>query len=133
MFDYLCIDWGQIRCGIAFGDSLSGLIMPYIGNIETKDLSQILEKEILSRKIKNIVIGKPTNFHMGNTLVTDLIEKFTLQLKKQYPELNFFQQNERNSSKNAKDLDVVFDKYSINNLAAMQILQSFFDKSRSLD
>ncbi|MEI6728012.1 MAG: RuvX/YqgF family protein [bacterium] len=127
MFDYLCIDWGHLRCGLAFGDSKTGLVIPFVGNIDTKNLNQVLEKEIHTRKIKNIVIGRPTNFKMGNTEVTNKIEAFILELKLLYPGISFFTENERNSSKNAKLSGAKFDKFSINHLAAMQILQSYFE------
>jgi RNase H-fold protein (predicted Holliday junction resolvase) len=129
MFDYLCIDWGHLRCGLAFGSSQTGLIIPFQGDLYTDDIYSTLKKEVLARKIKKIVVGKPTNFHMQDTEVTTKIEVFTNKLRILYPEIDFYTENERNSSKIAKMSSLNLDKFTINHLAAVEILKFFFSRT----
>ena len=129
MFDYLCIDWGQVRCGLAFGNSQTGLILPFAKNLPFDDIFIVLKKELTERKIKNIVVGRPTNFHFKDTEVTLKIENFIKELVKTHPETIIHTENERNSSKSVKSSGTRVDKFNINHLAAMQILENFFARN----
>jgi len=128
MFDHLCLDWGEKRCGLAFGDSVSGLILLYKNDLPTFDLEKVLEKEITGRKIRVLVVGRPTNFFMKETQVTGRIENFVNQLQLVFPNLKIVFENERNSSKQAKNQGIKVDKFNINHLAAMNILENYFSK-----
>lgn len=118
MFDFIAIDWGSVRTGLAFGSSLTGLVIPYTKELMTKNLLEILDVEIKSRRIITLVVGKPTNFKLQNTQVTEKILKFTEALKAQYPKMNLIMVNENNTSKAGKDLK---DKHLINHNAAAEI------------
>ena len=62
MFDFLAIDWGSKRTGLAFGSSLTQLVLPYNKPLLTIEVYSVLEEQIKLKKIQFLVIGKPTNF-----------------------------------------------------------------------
>ena len=130
MFTHIAIDWGQKRSGLAFGNSQSGLIIPYLFDLETEELLQILEEQITQKKVEQIVIGLPTNFKLKPTLVTFQIQDFIKILNKKFVALKIQTINERNSSKTGKQiLGTKADKYNLNHQAACQILQNYFEKN----
>jgi len=62
MFDLLGIDWGEKRCGLAFADSQSKLILPANYPCPTEQIWPILDSETKNKPIRQIVVGMPLNF-----------------------------------------------------------------------
>jgi putative holliday junction resolvase len=122
---YLGIDWGEVRIGLAVGDSENKLATPFG---VAKNIEEILAV-VMSEKIDEIVIGEP--LAMSNS---ELINKekylFFLEEIKDKTKLPVRTFDERLSSKAA---DALFgdkkNKASRDAVAAMLILQSFFDKA----
>jgi RNase H-fold protein (predicted Holliday junction resolvase) len=125
MFDIIAIDWGHVRTGLAFVSSSTGLIVPYSKDLNTIDLKSVLKNEIELKKITRIVLGKPTNFKLQNTEVTEKIIEFSEYIKETYPKIKIGFVNENGSSKLSKDGK---DKHSINHLSAMEIGKRFLSK-----
>ena len=127
MFTILAVDWGEKRCGLAFADPATKLVLTYTQECFTKDIFEILASEIIQRKIKTVVIGIPTNFHGASTIVTDKINRFIDKIRIDYPNLEIVTINERSSTKDAKkSLENTKNKHSINHQAAAQILEYYF-------
>jgi putative transcription antitermination factor YqgF len=124
MFDILGIDWGEKRFGLAFGDTQNGLIIPFSREAKSEEIWKILQTEIKNRAIKTVILGKPTNFKGGETEITQKIQKFSEELKTNFPELKVKFQNERGTSQTAKQKGIK-NKTSINHQSAVEILNLF--------
>jgi putative transcription antitermination factor YqgF len=129
-FSHLAIDWGQKRSGLAFGDQISGLIIPYQKELQTVDLLEVIFEQIKQKNIQEIIIGLPTNFSFEPTLITNQIWEFIKILQKKFPQISIKTVNERNSTKQSKEiLGKVVNKHNLNHQAACQILSIYFDKN----
>jgi RNase H-fold protein (predicted Holliday junction resolvase) len=124
MFDFIAIDWGSIRTGIALGSTQSELAIPYSKPLFTKEVIDIVEVLMQKHNFTTIVIGRPTNFKLGPTIVTKKIEEFATLLSTIYPLKEIIFVNENSTSKQGIGLK---DKHQINHLAALEIANRFID------
>ncbi|MCX6796110.1 MAG: Holliday junction resolvase RuvX [Candidatus Falkowbacteria bacterium] len=121
---YLGIDWGEVRIGLAIGDSENKIATPFgvVGDI--KEISAVIKNE----EIDEIIVGEPlamANSKLNNKekyldFIKELKEKFFIPV---------FAIDERLTSQAADAL--LGDKKSKaprDAIAAMLILQSFFDR-----
>ncbi len=127
MFAYLGIDWGSKRCGLAYGEKESGLILPATYETPTSDILAIIKKEIMEKKISHIILGLPKSFHNKTTEVTQHVKGFQNELAKLFPEVKLELIQENLTTKIAKSHGVS-DKVLINHLAACEILKTYFYK-----
>ena len=127
MFDYIALDWGEKFIGMAFGSSFTGLIIPYRGLILYQDFKDVFKTEIQNRNPKFAVVGLPLNFKLQKSDKTLLVEKFILELKQEFPNLEFKTINERGSSKINESTLPKKNPENIHNLSASTILKSYFD------
>lgn len=130
MFDILGIDWGEKKCGLAFGNSLTHLVIPSLKHNQTDKIIDTITKILKEKKIKTIVIGIPTNFYQKNTLITENIYSFGNTLKK-ITNIKIVYINENNTTKNIKDSKKNYllkseNKWKIDNLVAQKILEFYF-------
>jgi len=126
----MAIDWGHKRFGLAFGNEESGLILPAAKPCYTKSIWDMLAAEIQARNIQKIVVGLPSNFHGGDTIVTTQIRDFLVQLHVRFPQQTIYTINERGSSQQAKaSLQGFGDNHSINHLAAVDILERWVERN----
>jgi RNase H-fold protein (predicted Holliday junction resolvase) len=125
MFEYLSIDWGLKRSGLAFGNP--NLVLAYQQELMTKDIWQVLDLEILKRKTKVLVVGVPTNFFGQKTQTSYLILDFIDELKIKYSELKIEAMEEKGSTRLSKKM-LKTDKHDINHQSAVNILNWYFEK-----
>jgi hypothetical protein len=92
MFNLLGIDWGSKWVGLALGDSSTKLVVPF----ESVELNQVLGLigTVLNKyPINKIIIGRPVNFQLQPTEVTEKVEhfknllEFSLALGRLFPEV----------------------------------------------
>jgi len=95
------IDYGKKRIGIAISDIDQKIAFPLI-TVENNKPIEILKKIIESEKVSSIVVGVPVNLDGSNTDATEMCFKFHLKLKKEFPKINHFVEDERLTSKLAK-------------------------------
>ncbi len=122
---YLSIDWGKKRIGLALGDSETRLASPFCVVAQASEIIDIINKE----KIDYLIIGQPIKMSGASDKFTEGFEEF----------LDFIKNNcdkpielidERLTSKAADALSgTKKTKASRDSLAAMLILQSYFDKT----
>ncbi len=129
MFDILGIDWGEKRCGLAFADSQSKLILPANYSCPTKQIWSILDNEIQNKPIRQIVVGIPLNFRGQKTKISFLVDTFLTQLKQHFPKLLITTVNERGSTLAFVNYQV--DKQQLNHLAAAKILEFYLGIEQS--
>ncbi len=136
MFDFLSIDWGEKRMGYAYGNIETGLIIPdrekrYNNNLYT-DIAEIIRM----KAIKSIIVGVPSNFSFEDTETSLKIKKFINYLSKEYSGIPVDTVNERNSTKEAILLqraneNTKLDKFETNHLAAVKILEFYFNQENT--
>lgn len=125
MKNYLGIDWGEKRIGLALANSENKLATPFIvvGNISK--VFDIINKE----NINNIIIGNPQKMLTGK--VDNLkFEKFIKILKEKLEnkKISIELIDERLSSVQADSLRVEKIKQDRDSVSAMIILQAYLDK-----
>ena len=122
---YLGIDWGEKRIGLALGNNENKLASPFCVVAQASEVINTINKE----KIDYLIIGQPVKMSGAKDNFTEGFEEF----------LNFIKNNcdipvelidERLTSKAADALSgTKKTKASRDSLAAMLILQSYFDKN----
>ena len=123
---YLGIDWGLSRIGLAIGDDETNMAVPFKVVSSLKNILEILEEE----EIDAVVLGSPLKMSGADDLNVKF-KKFSKEFKKNINiPLEYI--DERLTSKAADALSGdKKNKASRDALAAMIILQSYFDKKNA--
>jgi putative holliday junction resolvase len=119
---YLGVDWGEKRIGLALADGETKMALP-LGTVSNlKELLKVIEEE----NITSIIIGSPQKMS-GEKVDSVRFLQFLKDLKKQ-SEIEVIEVDERLSSKAA---DALFggkkDKAKRDEIAATLILQTYLD------
>lgn len=128
MFDYIGIDWGEKICGVSFGDSATKLVIPSSEETETKNIFKKLEHELYKRRISQVVVGLPLTFHGNKTRITILVGEFITKVQALFPDCSIATINERNTTKDSQIKIGKTLKYQLDNQAAVEILDRYFEK-----
>jgi len=130
----LCLDYGEKRIGLALSDPLKIIAYPYktIINFGLKNLKYEIKKIIASETVESIVIGLPIGLNGKDTIQTQKVREFRLQIL----DLNipiYFEDERLSSLAAAKSMKMEkiktgFNKGIIDKRAAAIILQQFLDK-----
>jgi len=125
---YLGIDWGLSRIGLALGDDETKISTPFKVVSNIKDILKTIKEE----EIDIIVLGSPLKMSGADDLNNNFLKfKNNLEKKIDIP-IEFI--DERLTSKAADALSGdKKSKASRDALAAMIILQSYFDKKNARD
>lgn len=122
---YLGIDWGEKRIGLAVGDDVTKLAVPY-GLV--KNLEEVL-LVIREEEIEAVVIGQPLMLS-GHSDFIKPYQDFLNSLQEK-TNIEIISRDERLSSRAADALSgTKKDKADRDSIAAMLILQGFFDMSQ---
>lgn len=120
----LGIDWGTVRIGLALGDNITKVASPFKVVKNINEIKKIIEKE----GIDELVIGQPIKMSGQKENLTKEFEEFIFDLKKTI-NIPVHLIDERLTSKAADALaGNKKTKAERDAVAAMIILQSFFDK-----
>ena len=132
----LCLDYGEKRIGLALSDPLKIIAYPYktIINSGLNNLKYEIEKIIVNESIESIVIGLPIGLNGKDTIQTQKVREFRLQIL----DLNipiYFEDERLSSLAAAKSMKMEkiktgFNKGMIDKRAAAIILQQFLDKKK---
>ena len=130
----LCLDYGEKRIGLALSDPLKIIAYPYktIINFGLKSLKYEIKKIIANETVESIVIGLPIGLNGKDTIQTQKVREFRLQIL----DLNipiYFEDERLSSLAAAKSMKMEkiktgFNKGIIDKRAAAIILQQFLDK-----
>jgi len=121
---YLGIDWGTKRIGLALGDSETKIATPFKIARDIDEIKKIIKDE----EVDKIIIGEPLKMQNSELKTQDEFLKFLESLKKEI-KIPIIKVDERLSSKGADALvGNKKTKASRDAIAAMLILQSYFDK-----
>lgn len=130
----LSIDYGARRSGLAWTDPLQ-IIATGVGAYDTEELMPKIAELIGKEDIEGIVVGYPVQSDGSDTDSTPLVRDFLEELDKAYPEMPIYPWDEEFTSKRAAEAMIASgvkkkkrrDKYLINEVSAVIILQDFMD------
>lgn len=117
---FLGVDWGEKRIGLAVGDSSLNLALPLKTVDSLKDLFLVISEE----EIDKIVLGCPYKMN-GSADLDQRFKDFHQALEAKFP--GVILADERLSSQAADALRGGKKKLNRDQLAAMVILQGYFD------
>lgn len=123
---FLAIDYGSKHIGLAKGDNVNKMALPYLSleNNGSDNLINKLEEIVNKEGIGIIIIGLPLNMAGEVTKQTEEIEEFVDLMRKQI-NVEIILEDERFTSEISRKLGGPVDEHQ---LAAQQILQSYLDK-----
>jgi putative holliday junction resolvase len=129
--NYLGLDWGKSKLGIAFGSDVTKLASP-IMILDFKTYTEAIEKlkELVEKEeVEVIVLGKPVSLSGKDSLSKDYNKFVALLEGLEGVKIEF--EDERLSTKLAGQLNREFKGYKKvgdDDLAAAAILQTYFDR-----
>lgn len=119
--NYLGIDYGEKRIGLAKAMSATKIAVPLITILNSESIAMELQLIIRQELIDQIVIGLPISFDGQEHQAAESVRKFAGQLKKNISQPIFFENEILTSSLAAQHSD------KIDESSAALILQSFLD------
>ena len=128
--NYLGLDWGRRKIGMALGSDVTKIASPIL-ILSYKHIEEIMKKIqqiIIQEEIKVVVVGRPVRLS-GEEGVTKEFEKFVQRISALGLEVR--QEDERLSTKMAQSIKKQFaggHKVGDDDIAAAAILQNYFDK-----
>lgn len=131
----LAIDYGKKRTGLAVTDPLR-IIASGLTTIETPQLFSFLKDYFSKEKVEIVIIGEPKQMDGTPSESTEIIEKFILQFRQEFPTIKIERMDERFTSKMASKtlLDSGLKKKKrqnkalIDEVAATIMLQDYLNK-----
>lgn len=132
------MDYGKVRTGIAVTDELH-LIASGLCTVETKDLIDFLKTYLQQEEIERFVVGEPRQMNNLPSESEEEIRSFIQRLTKTFPNIPIERQDERFTSKLAKQSLVEGgikkkrrrDKALVDEVSATLILQAHLLKNTS--
>ena len=136
---YLCrvpriigIDYGTKRIGLAVTDPLQ-IIATGLTTVATPDIFTFLKQYMSEEEVECMVIGEPKHADGNPTHLTPKINLFIEQLNKLFPVLRIERQEERFTSRDARQIILESgakkkkrqDKGLVDKISAVLILQDF--------
>ncbi len=130
MFNYLGIDWGKNKIGLALADGENKIALAYLTLNNDNNFFNLLQKIIKKEKVKYIIIGVPYYFNQTDNLIE--IKRMAKQLEEKFF-LKVFFQNEmfttQSAQKNLKEKGIRNIKKLDNQESARIILQDWLDRN----
>lgn len=131
----LAIDYGKKRTGLAVTDPLR-IIASGLTTVETPQLFSFLKDYFSKEKVEIVIIGEPKQMDGTPSESTEIIEKFILQFRQEFPTIKIERMDERFTSKMASKtlLDSGLKKKKrqnkalIDEVAATIMLQDYLNK-----
>jgi putative holliday junction resolvase len=100
--NYLAIDYGERRVGIAFADGSVGIAFPRETiDLKEKNLWTELERLVKENKITDFVLGMPIHPNNHPDSKQKVVEKFAAELHEKFPQIELHLQDESYSTQEA--------------------------------
>jgi putative Holliday junction resolvase len=130
----LAIDYGSAKVGLAVGDSMTKMAFPFrtLNNSSRVELLQAIENVIFEENVERLVVGEPIAAHTNapqNESSRSAVKDFAQQLESA-TNLPVVLVDERFTTEQAKQLKKDGSNSTDHELAAMLILQTYFDMSK---
>ena len=128
----LGIDYGTKRVGIAVTDPLQ-IIVNGLDTVPTDEIFDYLKKYMEEEEVECIVVGEPMHEDGSPAQIAHLVVGFIRKLKELFPEIKVDTQDERFTSKDAKEIILLSgvkkkkrrDKLLVDKISAVLILQDY--------
>jgi putative Holliday junction resolvase len=130
--NYISIDYGERRVGIAFAGGSIGIAFPRETiDLKKKNLWTELERLVKENKITDFVLGMPIHPNEHPDSKQKIVEIFADELHKKFPQIELHLQDESYSTQEATSMvKIQFkNKERIDKAAATVILQRFLEGS----
>lgn len=84
--NFLAIDYGERRIGLAHGDSEIGIAMPASAAVEEDETARLahIENEIKTRRIGTLIVGYPVNMDGSHGYKTREVDVFIEKLEARF-------------------------------------------------
>ncbi len=133
----LAIDYGTKRTGLAVSDPLQ-IIASGLETVATEELFDFLENYLAAEEVEAIVVGEPLHPDGRPAQIHHLVVGFVRKLKKLFPTVEVFMQDERFTSEEAKRVIMESgarrkkrrNKALVDKVSAVLILQEFMEGRR---
>ena len=132
----LAIDYGKKRCGIAVTDPLH-IIATALDTVATKDLVDYVIRYCSEEEVNHIILGKPMHRDGNPVELYQDIVGCKAKLQKALPDIEFYEEDERFTSKMAMDAMITGgmkkkdrrNKGNVDKVSATIILQSYLESN----
>ncbi len=132
----LAFDYGTKRVGIATTDPLQ-IISTGLDTVHSKDIISYIENYLKTEEVESFVVGMPVNLNNEATSNTQHAKGFVTSLKKKFPTIPVYLEDERYTTKMAMDAMISGgasksyrrNKENVDKTSAIIILQSFLEKN----
>jgi len=133
----LGIDYGRKRVGLAATDPLQ-IIVSNLTTVHSKDIFNFIEAYLKREDVESFVVGYPRKLNNQASESIEFINPFLKKLKKTYPNIPIYLEDERFTSKIAKQsmIDGGLKKKArrnkalVDTISANLILQTFLNSSK---
>ena len=130
----LAIDYGRKRVGLAVTDPMK-MIANGLDTVHPNELMNYLKEYCSREAVETIVVGYPKQMNNTDSEAMEYIRPFMKKLKKQFPDIPVEIEDERFTSKMAKDAMIKGgmkkkqrqNKAHVDRISATIILQSFLE------
>lgn len=131
------IDYGTKRTGIAVTDPLQ-IIASGLTTVPTHELFAFIENYLREEEVEAIVVGEPLYPDGNPAQIADHVRGFVNKLRKLYPSIQVFMQDERYTSEMAKQIILQSganrkkrqDKALVDKVSAAIILEDYLNSKR---
>jgi putative Holliday junction resolvase len=131
----LALDFGKVRTGVAVTDELQ-LIASGLSTVNTNELLSFLRDYVSNETVDRFVIGEPKQMDGTDSESEVWIKPFIKKLQLAFPTIPIERQDERFTSKMAKNSMLAGgmkkkkrqDKAMIDKISATLILQAYLDR-----
>lgn len=96
----LAIDYGLKRTGIAVTDEMQ-IIASGLTTVDSASVISFLKKYFIDEKVEKVLIGEPKQMNGLPSESTPIIEKFIVEFKQHFPQMELIRVDERFTSKMA--------------------------------
>ncbi len=126
--NYLAIDYGERRTGIAFASESVGIAFPR-ETIDQKEkkLWTELERLVKENAVTDFVLGMPIHPNNHPDSKQKIVETFAKELQEKFPQIELHLQDETYSTQEAMAIVGGKNKERIDKAAATVILQRFIE------
>lgn len=131
----LAIDYGKKRTGLAVTDPFR-IIASGLTTVETSELFSFLKDYFLKEKVDTVLVGEPKQMDGTPSESTEIIEKFIIRFREEFPTITVERIDERFTSKMASKSLIESglkkkkrqDKALIDEVAATIMLQDYLNR-----
>lgn len=103
--NYLAIDYGERRTGIAFASGSVGIAFPRETiDLKEKNIWTELERLVKENKITDFVLGMPIHPNNHPDSKQKIVEKFAEELRRKFPQITLHTQDETYSTQEATQM-----------------------------